>query len=247
MELPADVLVLTFVEHSAAHEAVLDAARSISLPVRTISETRSPYIDLPDSWESLIHRLPKKMRWNLRKSRRDMESKGALIYRHYASQAEAHQFMELVREIETQSWKQAAGTSITASELQQRFYDELIVHASVEGAFSGHALLLDGQPVAYILGLSNGDGVFLDLKESFDQSYAQFSPGNLLKQFALPYLISSGVRIYDFMGECEPYKMRWTDTTYNRITLAVYRRTLAGYVSYGRSLWRDLIQNDRVD
>jgi CelD/BcsL family acetyltransferase involved in cellulose biosynthesis len=72
---------------------------------------------------------------------------------------------------------------------------------------SAHVLRLDGRPLAYILGVAAGDGAFLDLKESFDASYAQYSPGHVLKRFAMETLIARGVGIYDFMRACEPYKL----------------------------------------
>ena len=39
--------------------------------------------------------------------------------------------------------------------------------------------------------------------------------------FAIENLISRGTQIYDFMGGCEAYKMKWAKLTYVTLTFAV--------------------------
>jgi hypothetical protein len=57
----------------------------------------------------------------------------------------------------------------------------------------------------------------------------------VLKRFAFERLISRGVSLYDFMGRCEPYKMRWTDRTYRSLTVALFNGSIAGSLGYLRS------------
>ena len=70
-----------------------------------------------------------------------------------------------------------------------------------------------------------------DLKESFDSSFANHSPGHVLKKHAISTLIDESIECYDFMGQCEPYKMRWTDQTYERLSCALFNRNVPGYMS----------------
>jgi hypothetical protein len=232
---PWDVLLLGAVKGSLSHVNLMNAARNTSLRARCLAVSQSPYIELAASWEAMIAKLPKKTRWTFRKGERDLTAKGAVDYEQITDVASVGSLLASVVAIERKSWKEEVGTSITAQSRQQAFYDTFARLAAANGILSGHVLRVASQPIAYILGIATGDGVFLDLKESFDASYAEYSPGHVLKRFAIEALIGRGIRVYDFMGRCEPYKMRWTDKTYQCETIALYNRTVRGSICYLRS------------
>jgi CelD/BcsL family acetyltransferase involved in cellulose biosynthesis len=183
----------------------------------------------------VLAKLPKKTRWTIRKGLKELQALGTLEYDHVTKRDGVNRLMQNIYEVESCSWKDEIGTSITAQTEQRRFYEALVEVASDSGLLSAHVLRLNDKPVAYILGLTSADGTFLDLKESFARPYADYSPGHVLKRFAIATLIASGTRIYDFMGACEPYKMRWTDKTYRRVTLSIYNQGLRGRFWYWRS------------
>jgi CelD/BcsL family acetyltransferase involved in cellulose biosynthesis len=176
----------------------------------------------------VLARLPKKTRWTIRKGEAELRGRGTLTYQEITSHDSAPGLIEDIYSIEARSWKHGAGTAITSQSRQQEFYEALIPCAAIAGVLSAHVLRLDNYPIAYILGIAADDGVFLDLKESFDQTYSGFSPGHVLKKFAIEALIARGTRTYDFMGNCEDYKMRWTDRTYRVETLSLVNRNLIG-------------------
>ena len=171
----------------------------------------------------------------MKKGEKELRALGTLEYREYTSPAMVTEFQEVVTRVEAQSWKAQEGTSIANSGLQRRFYDAMLRAAAGGQRLSGHALFLDGRPIAFILGILDDSGVFLDLKESFSLDFQEFSPGHVLKRLALEQLISRRARIYDFMGKCEPYKMRWTSQTYRQMTVAFYLKTLRGNLAYLRA------------
>lgn len=232
---PWDVFVLSVVKDSRGHAALVRAAASLGVPLRTLAAHSSPYIELEPSWDALLAALPKKMRWTIRKSEKSLAELGEVTYEEVTTPDRAGPLLAAIYEIEQKSWKEQSGTSITAQAGQRAFYEALVPEAARAGILSGHVLRLDGKPIAYILGIAAGDGVFLDQKESFDLAYSEHSPGHVLKHFAIDRLLSRGVSLYDLMGECEPYKMRWTSKTYTRLTLALYNRTLGGRLGLLRS------------
>jgi CelD/BcsL family acetyltransferase involved in cellulose biosynthesis len=232
---PWDVFHLTVVENSDAHAALLRAAPRLTLRLRCVSTATSPYIRLADTWDGVFASLAKKMRWTIRKAEKDLRDKGELTYAGIADPAQVDSLLDSIYKVEQSSWKEQSGTSITAQRSQREFYEALIRVAAREKILSAHVLKLGTQPIAYILGIAAGDGAFLDLKESFDASFSEYSPGHVLKRFAIESLIARGVRIYDLMGACEPYKMRWTDQTYTSLRIAVFNRTLRGSAAYWRS------------
>jgi CelD/BcsL family acetyltransferase involved in cellulose biosynthesis len=228
-----DIATFTLPARSASEVAMLEACASGSLRSRSIARFDSPFVVLEKSWEDQLAALPKKMRWTVRKSIKQLSSLGSVTYERYEDPTDRVSLLSAIDEIERNSWKENANTSLTAQEHQRHFFVSLLENAGSH--VSAHILFIDKQPIAYILGLRDKD-TFLDLKESFSQSYAPYSPGHALKRFAIDHLIASGIKIYDFMGRCEPYKLKWTDRTYTRVTTTIYNRTMRGSLAYARSV-----------
>jgi CelD/BcsL family acetyltransferase involved in cellulose biosynthesis len=233
-----DIATFTLPAGSVFEVAMLEACASRSLRSRSIARLDSPFVVLEKSWEDQLATLPKKMRWTVRKSIKELSSLGNVTYERFEDTSDRTTLLSVIEEIERNSWKESANTSLTAQEHQRRFFRSLLENAGSQ--VSAHVLCIDKQPIAYILGLRDKD-TFLDLKESFSQSYAQYSPGHVLKKFAIDHLIVSGIKIYDFMGRCEPYKLKWTDRTYTRVTTTIYNRTVRGSLAYARSVVKALV------
>lgn len=219
-----DALLLNLVEGSISEHRLLDVLSSHGYIGRRLATERSPLIRLPDTWDAYFDSLPKKFRWTIRSSRRRLEERGDLSYRAVHRPEEVRDFLDSMWEIERNSWKEAAGSSITTDERQQRFYEAFVPLAAKRGWLSGHLLAFDGVCIAYVLGLEYAN-VFYDLKESFNASYRADSPSHVLKSFLFPELIRGNLHTYDFMGRCEDYKMRWTNLTYGNSSFIIYNRT----------------------
>lgn len=242
-EVPGwDLLILTLPASSSAYGAFLSAVNRCDLATEEIGRSESPYISLGSSWETMLRNLPKKMRWTIKKSEKDLNALGNLVYERPDEPERTDYLKECMFGVERRSWKEKAGTSITANSDQQRFFSALIDRVSASRALSAHILTLNEKPIAYIVGLAVGDGVFLDLKESFDAAYGKHSPGHVLKRYAMQALIDDGVHTYDFMGRCEAYKMKWTKQTYESVTLGVYNRGFRSSFFRARSAVRRLVR-----
>jgi len=220
-----DTLIVTVVDGSLYEKLLLELASRKNLHWLVVAKERSPYIPFQESWEQHFASLPKKLRSTMRNGEKRMRDRGELSYQECRTAEEVKQFNAAVDAIEQDSWKAAAGTSIASNPVHQAFHVNLAQRAADDGRFSGHLLFLDGQPIAYIMGLLHG-GVFLDLKESYRASFREMSPGHVLKSFAFARLYTHGTRLYDFMGKCEEYKLKWTDKTYSRSTYVLFNHTL---------------------
>jgi CelD/BcsL family acetyltransferase involved in cellulose biosynthesis len=227
---PWDTLLLTVVTGSAYEKLFVEVAARKGWNHLVVSNEASPYIPFLDSWEHHFASLPKKLRSTMRNGEKRLREKGELTYQECRSQQEVSEFNNAVEAIERESWKAEAGTSIAANPVHEAFHRDLALRASASGNFSGHVLSLNGEPIAYIMGLLQG-GVFLDLKESYRSSFREMSPGHVLKSFAFARLYEQGTRIYDFMGKCEEYKLKWTDKVYSRSRYLVFNNSLRGKIA----------------
>ena len=222
-----DIFRITLLEGSESETSMLKIAKQYGYTCEKLSPKISPYIVLESNWECFFQSLPKKLRWTIRKSEQRLKEKGQLNYRKFTTPSDVEIFFNAVLEIEKESWKETAGTSITSNDYQEEFYRQFTPLAAKNGYFSGHILELNDEPIAYVYGF-NFNGIFYDLKESYKQQYRNLSPGHVLKKFVFQTLYDLNVKIYDFMGVCEDYKMRWTDKTYSNSTYILYNSTIKG-------------------
>ena len=222
-----DVFSLTLLEDSPSEKLVEALASTAGFSLQLIEKQYSPYIPFQKNWEQHFAALPKKFRSTIRNGEKRLRDRGQLTYRECLTADDAGQFNSAVLDIERDSWKEAAGTSIAANPVHEAFHRAITVRAAERGFFSGHLLLLDGQPIAYVMGLLY-NGVFLDLKESYKNSFRESSPSHVLKNFIFARLYEREAKVFDFMGNCEEYKMKWTDKTYCRNTYLLFNNTLRG-------------------
>lgn len=220
-----DTFVFYLVDDSPSAKVLDELVKQRGYPCEKAFTVASPYIVFDKSWDNYFSSLPKKLRWTIRTGEKKLRDRGHLLYSEYTEESQASFFAEAMIEIERESWKETAGTSISSDKYQESFHREFTAIAAKNGWFSGHLIQLDGEPVAYISGLIY-NGFFYDLKESFKSKYGPLSPGHVLKRFAFERLIEQHVHTYDIMGLCEDYKMRWTDKTYAISTYVLYNHTV---------------------
>ena len=220
-----DVFMFTLVEDSPSRLLLAELERQGRVSPEKISSQRSPYIALDKPWDAYFAGLPRKFRWNLRNFEKKMNAAGSVVRRIFESGSNLEEFHRAVQEIERASWKEEAGTSLTANTLQETFHATLMHAAAERGWFSGHVLFFRDEPVSYVWGLEYGN-IFYDFKESYKSAYRDLGAGHVLKLSLMESLFAKRVAFYDYMGLCEEYKLRWTDKTYERSTFLLYNKTL---------------------
>lgn len=186
-----------------------------------------PYIELPDQWDDLYGSYAKKFRYNIRNSTKLLKELGDLELVQFTEQKEVPQFLSDVYSIERSSWKEAAGTSLTANKKQEDFHSELASIAAATGIFKGYILYLNGAPIAHVFGVLS-DGVFYSLKLSYSEEYRKYSSGIVITSLVIQKLILEHVKFWDFSGPTEDYKRRWTSNAYSLRTLTFFSKNSRG-------------------
>jgi CelD/BcsL family acetyltransferase involved in cellulose biosynthesis len=212
---------------SPLHTAWQAACATGAYGQRSQPGERPPYRAHQGSLDELIgasesKAFRKKMRGHLREVR---EGEHARV-QWYRQPLELAEYQALALAIEARSWKHAAGSAITSRDWEEAFYAQLIQRLGATGSLLGSVLFLDGQPAAHSLELQHGTRTF-GLKSSFDVALARSSPGRLLMLQVLDTCFASGCREYDFLGKDEDYKLEWTDTVRQHMTLRVYNDSIS--------------------
>lgn len=209
----------------------------------------SPYFSIPPDRTKVLASLSSKMRFNLRRQEKKLRELGILQMYIYESEDSVPGFIEIMEAVEKQSWKLAAGTAINTNPIQKRHYSTMAPAMAKCGWFLGAALMLDKKPLAFIYGYAF-EGVFSDEKESYDDQYKEFGPGNVLKVFFLEELVQRGISTYDYGGVSDPHKARWTNQSYSRHIYILYNRTIRGQIVKAslrvRKLWASLISSNNI-
>lgn len=202
------------------------------IPVHRSSMSRTPWIDVSNTIEDFMQRLPGKFKYNLRRRRKKAESIGELKLEVNAYSVQIDALLDTIFEIEHNSWKGKNGTAIKCRADVESFYRLMSCWAMKQKHLLIFILYLDNKPVAADLCLHRGGSVFL-LKQGYDEAYQNISPGKLLRFDVMNYLYrNSDIKIYNLLGDCEPWKMELTHNTHKYTSFRIYTNTIVGWSRY---------------
>jgi CelD/BcsL family acetyltransferase involved in cellulose biosynthesis len=231
-------------EDAPGAEALADALADAGYRTVRVPGPFCPWLTLPSTWDELSEGISGSLRSQVRRRRRMLEREGTLRFRVGGeANADLERDLEAFLQIEASGWKGRDGTAILSKPQTARLYREFAHGAAQRGWLRLYFLELDGATVAADFGCAfAGTGYFL--KTGFDERHARLSPGLVLRAEVLRASIEEGLTGYDFLGDPDTYKTRWTSATRPRVALWAYRReALGGYV-YRKRL-RPLLKRTR--
>lgn len=218
-------LQMTLVERSGNARAVIEAA-SDRYPAICGPGRPSPFFPLRESSEAFRNGVSKSVHQLLRTARNKFAKLGPMHFREYIDGRSAGELLDVVLAVDRQSWKHAAGSAISRQPRQEKFYRSLFTHAMESQLLRAEVLFLRDEPIAYNFGLLCNQ-VYSCLKHSHAENYDKLSPVYLVNESLFAKLRGLGVRTFDFMGDVEPHKLRWSDQngTYRRNTWVFFNRS----------------------
>jgi CelD/BcsL family acetyltransferase involved in cellulose biosynthesis len=190
-----------------------------------------PWLSLPGSWDELSAAISGSLRSQVRRRRKMLEREGELVFRAGGEPGEGlERDLEAFLQIEASGWKGRDGTAILSRPETAQLYREFAHAAAERGWLRLYFLELDGATIAADYDCAFG-GTNYFLKTGFDERHARLSPGLVLRAEVLRSSIEEGLSGYDFLGDPDTYKTRWTAERRPRLSLWAYRReALGGYV-----------------
>ncbi|WP_374661039.1 GNAT family N-acetyltransferase [Inhella sp.] len=222
-------LQCTVLRDAPSSRLLRQAAADLGLQVQRDAIPPTPYVHLKESPEKFREGVSRSLLRNLRASLRAAEAKGRLSWREYTEPTQADELLAMMLEVERNSWKHEAGSSVSTHPEQEAFYRALLPASMALGQLYALGLFLDDTPISYQLGVQR-DSVYSCLKNSMHQGFGELRPSYLLKLELFDRLRARGVRTVDLMGVVEPHKMVWASPTplYERELLTLYRDNWAG-------------------
>ncbi|WP_299084245.1 GNAT family N-acetyltransferase [uncultured Paraglaciecola sp.] len=160
-------------------------SRNLTIPtsshIKTMDYITTGNRPIPSSFEEYFASLGKNLRQNYNKvvnraARADQKLSTQLI----VAPNEVTEAVTKYAEIEARSWKAELGTAITPSNIQGRFYSEMMTNLSQTKQACCWYYLVDNQVVACDLCVIQ-EHTLIILKTTFDDAFKQFSPALQLK------------------------------------------------------------------
>jgi CelD/BcsL family acetyltransferase involved in cellulose biosynthesis len=172
----------------------------------------SPYLTLTGTWDEYHRGLSAKFRSNLRNRHSRLARFGTPALEVLEDAAAIAGARDEALRLEASGWKQESGTSIGSDPAVERFYTLLAERAAEKGWLRLMFLTVGGRRVATSYGSRFANRLFL-FKTGYDPEFAACSPFKLLTCFAIQAAYAEGLAEVDFLGDAEPWKLEWTETS----------------------------------
>lgn len=208
-----DIFQMSNVEAQGGTATALhQLARDLESPLQIVQGEMSPYLVVQEPWHKFLAQKSKKFRYKLKRRREFFENKEGAELRWYTGPQGTDSLFEQILEIESRSWKARGGVDIPASPYEVEYHRRLLPFLAERGMLLANVLSIQERPVAYNLCCHRGAWVG-QLKTSFDDRYAEFSPGAFVIDEAIQRAFEVGAREFDFLGDSDPHKLAWTSHT----------------------------------
>jgi CelD/BcsL family acetyltransferase involved in cellulose biosynthesis len=211
--------------------ALLQKATSRRWRAITRTLVRSPYLEIDGDWERYQTSVGKKLMEDVRRRQRRLAEEGRVRFDvRDGSESLAEQLEEGLR-VEAQGWKGKERTAIASQPETAQFYGEVARWAAERGILRLLFLRIDDKAIAFQFTLEE-NGVQYLLKSGYDDAFARYSPGKLIKYEALARAFAIGLRAYDFCGEESVSKQEWTRQVRSRVRIQVFAPTTGGWLGH---------------
>jgi CelD/BcsL family acetyltransferase involved in cellulose biosynthesis len=220
------------------------AANAHGLRTQTRESFRVAEVAIDHDWPDYMLRWSKSHRRQMKRmeSRADAAG-GAVLTTHCGLRPdEVEPLLRRGFTIEDSGWKGAAGTSVLKAPGRFAFHLEEAREIAKIGALQLSFLEIQGRPIAFEYGW-NCKGVHCAFKIGYDESFAELTPGQLLRHRLLHrYFADPRQRMLDFLGPLTGATAKWATATYPVGRLVLSTGSLSGRIvlhAY-RSWWPTL-------
>lgn len=190
--------------------------------------------------EELVSLIQQKK--SIKQAEKKLSKFGKVILKQSASLYDMNQWLEYLFAQHIRHWVTETGKSIFMKEENKDFYRKLLQDMCNKGWLRFSLLLLDDKPIATHLGFLY-DGLYYYYKPTFDDSYKEFSPGNVLLKRMIEDSVDEDVKEFNFGRGGEAYKKRFTNQSTRNRSFILYRNAMtkhaasAGYVARIAQQW----------
>ena len=222
-----DVVELVDLPEGGPGWQLLDLAGDARYGVGHRVSRTTPYVSLNPNLP-LEQNLPganTRFRADLRRCRRNLEKLGPVTFVRHSTYDDAvfTRFLEM----EHAGWKGRNGSSILSDPRATAHHRRLARAAGANGSLAMYSLVCAGEPVAMHFGMIGG-GQYAVPKLTYDERRNVYAPGQLIVWEVLQDCLAHGLIEFDFLGDSQPWKDKWTDQRRTFHRAHIFNKTVAG-------------------
>ena len=227
----AQAVVFTGIPDSSPTLPTLRAIlRRRRLPFR-VTHVPCCAVPLPGTFDEFLAALKPRMRGKVRSALRKGEEQGAMG--HWCDEpALLPLHLEALYDLHRRRWEMAGEAGSFADERRCQLYETSMPRLMRSGRLRMSRLTLDGDTVAYQLGVLEG-GRYYQLQEGYEPEVQDIRLGINLRAWSIARLIEEGVRSYDFLAGIMPHKTDWGAEYRPTTTIAFALPRWRARLSYG--------------
>lgn len=205
---------------------------------RVDHRTQLAYIPVAERAEDVLAGLSKKLRSNLRRGQRALESLGKVRAVAHPAPEDVESVLAEGLALEAAGWKGQAGLAVRDSDKRLRFFMDLASVAEKNGWLRLSAMYLDERMIAFNYDLEyrgQMTGLLTTYEEELDR---RCSPGHVLVLRVLEEAAKRGVQSYELggIGGRNAWKLVWTNATSPRAYMIGFGSNPQGQLAH--AAWR---------
>lgn len=221
-----DLIFLDLIENNTMTEAgIKTALHSIGLQYTEKRGCFSPRILINKRWDEFYKEKSKKMRMEINNKTNLLKRQSGFRIERF-KRYDYNAFSDLLN-ISQHTWQYKNNTAIASNLQYIQFYRSLAEAFSNKGWLNLYILKINDEPVAFEFVINYKDKAYL-LKIGFNVLYEKFSPGLLLLTESIKNAFDEKLKEYDFLGENDLYKMKWTSSCREHKKYLIFNSTILG-------------------
>jgi CelD/BcsL family acetyltransferase involved in cellulose biosynthesis len=189
-------------------------------------KTASPYVEIPDSFETYYVNISKKLRYDIRRNEKRLSSIGALNYEIVEKEVDRMKILpHFIETLKGRSKDAGRPGEEISYNLFFNLFEAFITcpRASKLISFSKHTL--NSEAIAYHFGFIYKKSMYW-YKPTFNISFSSFSTGSIHLMRSMEYASNNGINEIDLLLGDEGYKKRWSTNERSVLNMTVYQKTL---------------------
>lgn len=237
-----DTLQVAHLYRVPASSPIVEAARH-NPRWHVQSVFKMPYVDLSDGFDSVLARMSKGRRTDVRRCRRRLGERGEVRFVPHPAPGDLDSVLSAALSLQASGWKGEHGHAVLNNPVHERWYKALAEVGESAGWLRVSSLYLDDRLISFSFGLWV-DGVAHGMLNAYDESddIRSLSPGNILFWEVFAHAAEMGMHRYELGSGDDPWKFQWTkdsDTTYDLLLFG------AGPRGRSMNLVRNLVRKGR--
>jgi len=225
-----DAYLLDFlVDGSESDAAVTGILAGKNLRGAKANSIISPFIKINGNWENYVSSLSKKWKRKISDTGKRFARLENGIVKYTDSEIDKA-FGDLLAVSKT-TWQYDNGTAIASTKQDTAMYYSLAKAMSEKNCLRLWILKINELPVAFMYAIEYANKLFA-LKIGFNKEYAQESPGVFLSAHVIRECFNNKLDEFDWLGENNDYKMKWTPLCRQHVQHRIYNNTLLGNAAY---------------